>query len=71
MPFSRTTMVIEKRSNAMFTIKQLERYADVLWWGLTTAKKAPFKKKILYLFAIIDLPFNWLKSFLPLCWPGG
>ena len=45
MPFSRTTMVIEKRSNAMFTIKQLERYADVLWWGLTTAKKAPFKKK--------------------------
>jgi aminopeptidase len=28
----------------MFTEKQLERYADVLWWGLTTAKKAPFKK---------------------------
>lgn len=28
----------------MFTAKQLERYADVLWWGLTTAKKAPFKK---------------------------
>jgi aminopeptidase len=28
----------------MFTVKQLERYADVLWWGLTTAKKTPFKK---------------------------
>lgn len=28
----------------MFTAKQLERYADVLWWGLTTAKKSPFKK---------------------------
>ncbi|UCD81403.1 MAG: aminopeptidase, partial [Desulfobacterales bacterium] len=28
----------------MFTTKQLERYADVLWWGLNTAKKAPFKK---------------------------
>jgi len=28
----------------MFTEKQLERYADVLWWGLTTAKKVPFKK---------------------------
>ena len=28
----------------MFTEKQLERYADVLWWGLTTARKAPFKK---------------------------
>ena len=28
----------------MFTQKQLERYADVLWWGLTTAKKNPFKK---------------------------
>jgi aminopeptidase len=33
-----------ERSNAMFTAKQLERYADVLWWGLATAKKAPFKK---------------------------
>lgn len=28
----------------MFTQKQLERYADVLWWGLTTAKKVSFKK---------------------------
>jgi len=28
----------------MFTQKQLERYADVLWWGLKTAKKAPLKK---------------------------
>lgn len=28
----------------MLTSKQLKRYADVLWWGLTTAKKAPFKK---------------------------
>ncbi|CAB1061758.1 Aminopeptidase S (Leu, Val, Phe, Tyr preference) (EC [Olavius sp. associated proteobacterium Delta 1] len=28
----------------MFTEKQLERYADVLWWGLSTAKKVPFKK---------------------------
>ena len=28
----------------MFTKKQLERYADILWWGLTTAKKRPFKK---------------------------
>lgn len=28
----------------MFTQKQLERYAEVLWWGLTTAKKVPFKK---------------------------
>jgi aminopeptidase len=28
----------------MFTQKQLERYADVLWWGLTTAKRVPFKK---------------------------
>ena len=28
----------------MFTEKQLERYADVLWWGLTTARKSAFKK---------------------------
>ncbi|MBT8363571.1 MAG: aminopeptidase [Deltaproteobacteria bacterium] len=28
----------------MFTAKQLERYADVLWWGLTTARKFAFKK---------------------------
>ncbi len=28
----------------MFTAKQLERYADVLWWGLTTARKFTFKK---------------------------
>jgi len=28
----------------MFTAKQLERYADVLWWGLTTARTSPFKK---------------------------
>ena len=28
----------------MFTEKQLQRYADVLWWGLTTARKSPFKK---------------------------
>jgi aminopeptidase len=28
----------------MFTPKQLQRYADVLWWGLTTARPTPFKK---------------------------
>jgi aminopeptidase len=28
----------------MFTSKQLQRYADVLWWGLTTARTSPFKK---------------------------
>jgi aminopeptidase len=28
----------------MFTDKQLERYADVLWWGLSTARTSPFKK---------------------------
>jgi aminopeptidase len=28
----------------MLTEKQLERYADVLWWGLTTARKESFKK---------------------------
>ena len=28
----------------MLTEKQLKRYADVLWWGLTTARKSPFKK---------------------------
>ena len=28
----------------MFTEKQLERYADVLWWGLSTARSASFKK---------------------------
>jgi len=28
----------------MFTQKQLQRYADVLWWGLKTAKKTAFKK---------------------------
>jgi aminopeptidase len=28
----------------MFTEKQLKRYADVLWWGLTTARTSPFKK---------------------------
>jgi len=28
----------------MFTDKQLERYADVLWWGLTTARTSRFKK---------------------------
>ena len=28
----------------MFTDKQLERYADVLWWGLSTARRSRFKK---------------------------
>ena len=28
----------------MLTEKQLERYAEVLWWGLTTARKEAFKK---------------------------
>ena len=28
----------------MLTDKQLQRYADVLWWGLTTARKTSFKK---------------------------
>lgn len=28
----------------MFTEKQLERYAEVLWWGLTTARSSSFKK---------------------------
>ncbi len=28
----------------MFTERQLERYADVLWWGLKTARTARFKK---------------------------
>ena len=28
----------------MFTAKQLQRYADVLWWGLTTARPKTFKK---------------------------
>lgn len=28
----------------MFTDKQLERYADVLWWGLSTARASSFKK---------------------------
>jgi aminopeptidase len=28
----------------LFTEKQLQRYADVLWWGLKTAKAVPFRK---------------------------
>ena len=28
----------------MFTQAHIKRYADVLWWGLTTAKKTSFKK---------------------------
>jgi len=28
----------------MFTNKQLERYADILWWGLSTARASAFKK---------------------------
>ena len=28
----------------MFTATQLERYADVLWWGLSTARTSPFKR---------------------------
>ena len=28
----------------MFNEKQLQRYAEVLWWGLKTARTAPFKK---------------------------
>jgi aminopeptidase len=28
----------------MLTKKQLERYADVLWWGLSTARKTRFKR---------------------------
>ena len=28
----------------MFTDKQLERYADVLWWGLSTARATRFKQ---------------------------
>ena len=33
----------------MFTAKQLDRYADILIWGLTTARKKKFKKKDLVL----------------------
>lgn len=33
----------------MFTAKQLERYADILIWGLTTARKKKFKKNDLIL----------------------
>ena len=29
----------------MFTDKQLERYAEVLWWGLSTARTSPYKKE--------------------------
>lgn len=28
----------------MLTPRQLENYADVLWWGLTTARRGPFRK---------------------------
>lgn len=28
----------------MLTLQHLERYADVLWWGLTTARRRPFRK---------------------------
>jgi aminopeptidase len=28
----------------MFITNQLQRYADVLWWGLTTARTSAFKK---------------------------
>ena len=28
----------------MFNEKQLKRYAEVLWWGIKTARTAPFKK---------------------------
>jgi aminopeptidase len=28
----------------MLTERQLQRYADILWWGLKTARKKPFKK---------------------------
>ena len=28
----------------MLTKRHLERYADVLWWGLTTARTTSFKK---------------------------
>ena len=28
----------------MFTSNQLQRYADVLWWGLTTARPSPYKR---------------------------
>ena len=33
----------------MFTAKQLDRYADILIWGLTTARKKKFKKNDLIL----------------------
>jgi aminopeptidase len=35
----------KKGVRIMLTEKHLQRYADVLWWGLTTAKKKPFKKE--------------------------
>ena len=28
----------------MLTDRHLENYADVLWWGLTTARRQPFRK---------------------------
>ena len=28
----------------MLSEKHLENYADVLWWGLTTARRRPFRK---------------------------
>ncbi len=38
-----------------FTRKKLEKYADVLWWGLTTARKGRFKKGDIVLLRF-DLP---------------
>ena len=39
----------------MLTQKQMERYTDVLWWGLTTARSRAFKKNDLVIIRY-DLP---------------
>jgi len=53
----------------MFTDKQLERHADVLWWGLSTARRSPFKKDDIVLLRYIERRSSWLKFYMPDCLP--
>ena len=47
----------------MLTRKQLDKYADVLLWGLNTARNGKFKKGMWCWFSSIFRPLNWRRSF--------
>jgi len=52
----------------MLTDRHLENYADVLWWGLTTARRNPSGKATSSRSGFIPVRSAWLKFFTATSW---